>query len=89
MTILTLDSLVASLAWAVGTEHMIVCFVDRILHMLDKYSDKSAAVISAFLDWAAAFDRQDPTIEIQKFIKIGVRASGYIDWPAGVHCPEQ
>ena len=43
--------------------------------MLDQYSDKSAAVIAAFLDWAAAFDRQDPTIAIQKFIKIGVRAS--------------
>ena len=27
------------------------------------------------LDWAAAFDRQDPTIAIQKFIKLGVRPS--------------
>ena len=27
------------------------------------------------LDWSAAFDRQDPTIAIQKFIKLGVRPS--------------
>ena len=58
-----------------GTEHMMVCFVDWILQMLNQYSDKSAAVIAAFLDWAAAFDWQDPTIAIQKFIKIGVWAS--------------
>ena len=57
----------------VGTEHMIVCYVDRILQLLDKYSDKSAAVIAASVDWAAAFDRQDPTLGIQKFIKLGVR----------------
>ena len=25
------------------------------------------------LDWAAAFDRQDPTLVIKKFIKMGVR----------------
>ena len=27
------------------------------------------------LDWAAAFDRQDPTLAINKFIKLGVRPS--------------
>ena len=27
------------------------------------------------IDWASAFDRQDPTIAIQKFIKLGVRPS--------------
>ena len=25
------------------------------------------------LDWSSAFDRQDPTLAIQKFLKIGVR----------------
>ena len=39
-----------------GTEHMIVCILDRILKLLDKHSDKSA-VIAASLDWTAAFDR--------------------------------
>ena len=58
----------------IGTEHMIVCYVDRILYLLDNYPDKSA-VIATSLDWAAAFDRQDPTIAIQKFLKLGVRAS--------------
>ena len=58
----------------IGTEHMIVCLLDRILKLLDEYPDKSA-VIAAGLDWAAAFDRQDPTLAIQKFIQLGVRPS--------------
>ena len=59
---------------------MMVCFVDRILQMLDRYSDKSAAVIAALLDWATSFDRQDPTIAVQKFIKIGVPALVEFVW---------
>ena len=58
----------------IGTEHMIVCLVDRILKLLDTYPDKSA-VIMACLDWAAAFDHQDPTLAIKKFIQLGVRPS--------------
>ena len=58
----------------IGTEHMIVCFIDRILKLLDTHQDKSA-VIASCLDWSSAFDRQDPTIAIQKFIQLGVRAS--------------
>ena len=57
-----------------GTEHMMVCLIDRVLQLLDKNQDKSA-VIAASLDWAAAFDRQDPTIAVMKFIKLGVRPS--------------
>ena len=57
-----------------GTEHMIVCFLDRILKLLDMFPDKSV-VIATSLDWAAAFDRQDPTIAILKFIQLGVRPS--------------
>ena len=57
-----------------GTEHMIVCYLDRILYLLDNYPDKSA-VIATSLDWASAFDRQDPSLAIQKFIKLGVRPS--------------
>jgi hypothetical protein len=52
----------------IGTEHMIVCFLDRILQLLDTYTDKSA-VIATCLDWSAAFDRQDPTLAIIKFIQ--------------------
>ena len=58
----------------IGTEHMIVCFIDRILQLLDTHHDKSA-VIATSLDWSAAFDRQDPTLAIIKFIKLGVRPS--------------
>ena len=57
-----------------GTEHMLVCLVDRILKLLDQNTDMSA-VIMACLDWAAAFDRQDPTIAIKKFLQLGVRPS--------------
>ena len=57
-----------------GTEHLLVCLVDRILYLLDRYNEKSA-VIAALVDWAAAFDRQDPTLAIKGFIKIGVRPS--------------
>ena len=35
-----------------GTEHMMVNFIDRIQYLLDKYPDKSA-VIATSLDWAA------------------------------------
>ena len=31
------------------------------------------AVIATSLDWASAFDRQDPTLGILKFIHLGVR----------------
>ena len=57
-----------------GTEHMRVSYIDRILHLLDTYPDKSA-VIATCLDWSAAFDRQDPTLAIKKFIQLGVRPS--------------
>ena len=58
----------------IGTEHMIVCFLDRVLQLLDRHTDRSA-VIATYLDWSSAFDRQDPTLAIQKFIKLGVRPS--------------
>ena len=56
----------------IGTEHLIVCFLDRILKLLDSHPDRSA-VLATCLDWSQAFDRQDPTIAIHKFMKLGVR----------------
>ena len=47
-----------------GTEHLIVCYIDRILQLLDTYTDRSI-VIAAAIDWANAFDRQDPTKAIK------------------------
>ena len=58
----------------IGTEHMLVGLVDRILKLLDENADRSAVIMTC-LDWSAAFDRQDPTIAIQKFLKLGVRPS--------------
>ena len=58
----------------VGTEHLIVNFIDRVLNMLDSTRDK-AAVLASAVDWTAAFDRVDPTKITQKFIKIGIRPS--------------
>ena len=40
----------------IGTEHMIVNYVGRILKLLNQHSDK-LAVIATSLDWAAAFDK--------------------------------
>ena len=57
-----------------GTEHMIVCLLDRILKLLDRHPDRSAVIMTC-LDWSAAFDRQDPTIAVKKFIQLGVRPS--------------
>ena len=58
----------------IGTEHMIVCMVDRILKLLDEHRDRSAVIMTS-LDWSAAFDRQDPTLAIKKFLQLGVRPS--------------
>ena len=57
-----------------GTEHMLVCLLDRVLQLLDRNQDRSA-VIMALVDWKAAFDHQDPTLAIEKFILLGVRPS--------------
>ena len=58
----------------VGTEHMLVSLVDRILKLLDENPDRSAVIMTC-LDWSQAFDRQDPTIAVKKFLQLGVRPS--------------
>ena len=57
-----------------GTEHMLVCLVNRILTLLDNKTEPTV-VVAAMVDWTSAFDRQDPTLAIQKFLKMGVRPS--------------
>ena len=47
--------------------------MDQVLGLLDK--SKGAAVVASMVDWASAFDRQDPTLAIKKFLNIGVRPS--------------
>ena len=53
---------------------MLVSLVNGILTLLDNNTDPTA-VIAAMVDWSNAFDRQDPTQTIQKFLKMGVRPS--------------
>ena len=55
-----------------STEHLLVKLMDKILKLIDQHPNRSA-VIATMLDWSSAFDRQDPTLAIQKFLKMGVR----------------
>ena len=57
-----------------GTENLLVNLMDRILQLLDSNSHRSA-VIASLLDWSSAFDRQDSSLAIRKFLEMGVRAS--------------
>lgn len=58
----------------IGVEHMIVCMVDRILKLLETLEGK-AAVLSSQYNWSNAFECQDPTITIQKFIRMNIWSS--------------
>ena len=57
-----------------GTEHLLVCLVDRVLQLLDRNTHKSMVIMNG-VDWEKAFDRNDPTITAQKFCKLGLRSS--------------
>ena len=55
-------------------QHYLVKFVNKILTILDTNNDdEKYAVLSQLVDWSKAFDRQDPKIGIESFIKNGVR----------------
>ena len=56
----------------ISTEHMMVNLMDKIFKLLDNNNNRSA-VIASMVDWASAFDRQDPTLAIEKFLAMGVR----------------
>jgi hypothetical protein len=56
-----------------GTEHMIISLVDRILSLLDKPG--MTAVIRSSTDWKSVFDLTDPTKSVHKFITLGIRSS--------------
>ena len=57
----------------IGTEHLIVKLLDRVLSLLDKPGMR--AVLQASVDWASAFSRTDPTKTVTKMINMGVRPS--------------
>ena len=53
---------------------MIVCMMDRILKLLET-TEGRAAVISSQYDWSNAYERQNPSKTIQKFISLRIRSS--------------
>ena len=56
--------------------HYLVEMVNRILTILDSNNDNEKyAVLAQLIDWSKAFDRQDPKLGIEAFIKNGVRPS--------------
>ena len=57
-------------------QHYLVKMVDKILTILDSNrEDEKSAVLAMMVDWSKAFDRQDPKLGIQSFMKNGVRPS--------------
>ena len=58
----------------VGTEHLIIKFIDRVLKMLDSTRDKTA-ILAVSVDWTSAFDRIDHVTLSKKFINLGIRPS--------------
>ena len=44
----------------IGSEHMLVCMIDRILKLLETPEGRGLVIRSQY-DWSGAFDRQDPT----------------------------
>ena len=57
-----------------STSHYLVKMVHRILTILDSNNqDEKYAVLAHMVDWSKAFDRQDPKLSIESFIRCGVR----------------
>ena len=57
-------------------QHYLIKFLDRILQSIDQNSKKnSCAVLATLVDWKQAFPRQCPKLEVQSFIRNGVRPS--------------
>ena len=55
-------------------QHYLVKMVNQILTILDNNNaEEKYAVLAQLVDWSKAFDRQDPKIGIESFIKNGVR----------------
>ena len=55
-------------------QHYLVKIVNKILTILDTNNDdEKYAVVAQLVDWSKAFDRQDPKLGIESFIRNGVR----------------
>ena len=59
-----------------STTHYLVKMVHKILTALDTNNPKEKyAVIAMLVDWSKAFDRMDPKLGIDSFVRCGVRPS--------------
>ena len=59
-----------------STTHYLVKMIHKILTTLDRNnSEEKYAVIAQLVDWSKAFDRQDPKLGMDSFIRCGVRPS--------------
>ena len=57
-----------------STTHYLINMVNQILTILDTNNEKEKfAVVAQLIDWSKAFDRQDPKLGVENFIKSGVR----------------
>ena len=56
----------------IGTDHMLDALMDRVLSLLINHNTKSAVLMAA-ADWAAAFERGDPTKTTLKLIGLKLR----------------
>ena len=57
-------------------QHYLVKMVNQILTILDTNNEQEKyAVVAQLVDWSKAFDRQDPKLGIESFIRNGVRAT--------------
>ena len=55
-------------------QHYLLKMVNKILTILDTNNDREKyAVVAQLVDWSKAFDRQNPKLGIQSFIRNGVR----------------
>lgn len=60
----------------VSIQHYLAMFIDEFLVNLDNNTKGDIfAALATFLDWKQAFNRQDPKLGIDSFIKNGVRPS--------------
>ena len=55
-------------------QHYLVKLVNKILTLLDTNNEhEKYAVVAQLVDWSKAFDRQDPKLGVESFIRNGVR----------------
>ena len=52
-----------------GTEHLLVCLVDRVWQLLDRNTDNSMVIMNG-VDWEKAFDQKNPVKQPRNLAKL-------------------